>query len=541
MASASGVFGFSFRGVSEGKFMTHGVFTIVTEVLDGHEPALREELNRIQSDQSASGVIPFPAFKGLHFSSLTLFPPYQDVPSQRWLLVFEHAVDGHWRAHVDDLIAKAEAGLRSIYRHCCGFRPDATPDALRRYLHDHAKQPHLHHIGTPHRYASTILADLHLRDAAERRADAFSPEEAARHPAKIWQDLWHYVRRPDHGGRLTIPQPEPRAWTRLVNWSVAVLIAIAALALVAGGIWLLWPSPVRLSLSLVVLFLAFGMWTALLLGWPVFPRDRDPDSGRSPGETRRIARSDWRTTINTWLWFALVGWGVSLIPGAFRLAGVHTSHPMLAAVLLAVVTIVALVFMVGQWSLPTPELARPRPTPAALRNVKAQEDVRVINHMSAMVRLRPGRLRRVALRLVLLGLEKTWFHTWLADVGKGRLFNFSTVHFAQWVVLDGDRYLFLSNYDHSFSRYLDDFGNISFGLARLWGMGAKTPGLSSLERFKDFARTWMTPYSVWYAAYPDAAVTQIWNNEALRRGLAAAPSSVDYQEMLQRLVNARER
>src|SRR5215207_143056 len=95
MASASGVFGFSFRGVSEGKFMTHGVFTIVTEVLDGHEPALRQDLDRIQRDHSATGVIPFSDFKGLHFSSLTLFPPYPDVPSPRWLLVFEHAVDGH--------------------------------------------------------------------------------------------------------------------------------------------------------------------------------------------------------------------------------------------------------------------------------------------------------------------------------------------------------------------------------------------------------------------------------------------------------------
>jgi hypothetical protein len=109
------------------------------------------------------------------------------------------------------------------------------------------------------------------------------------------------------------------------------------------------------------------------------------------------------------------------------------------------------------------------------------------------------------------------------------------------VVLDDDRYLFLSNYDHSFSRYLDDFGHISFGLARLWGMGAATPGLSSLERFKGFARSWMEPYSLWYGPYRDTSVTQIWNNEALRRGLAAMPAAVDADTLLQRLVNAKER
>ncbi len=93
-----------------------------------------------------------------------------------------------------------------------------------------------------------------------------------------------------------------------------------------------------------------------------------------------------------------------------------------------------------------------------------------------------------------------------------------------------DGHMFLSNYDHSFSRYLDDFGGIAFGLARLWGMGAHSPGLANLERFKDFARTWMTPHLVWYSAYPDTAVTQVWNNEALRRGVLADPSTVDDEE-----------
>src|SRR5204863_4198891 len=133
--------------------------------------------------------------------------------------------------------------------------------------------------------------------------------------------------------------------------------------------------------------------------------------------------------------------------------------------------------------------------------------------------LRPGLYRRASLWLLLWTLKHTWFHTVLRDIQKGRLFKFSTVHFAQWVMLDETRYLFLSNYDHSWSRYLDDFGFITFGLARLWGQGACSPGLGSLEQFKDFSRTWMVPYEAWYRAYPNTSVTQVWNNEKIRLGL----------------------
>jgi hypothetical protein len=124
---------------------------------------------------------------------------------------------------------------------------------------------------------------------------------------------------------------------------------------------------------------------------------------------------------------------------------------------------------------------------------------------------------------------------------RGRLFKFATVHFAQWVMLDRKRYLFLSNYDHSWSRYLDDFGGITFGLARLWGQGECSPGLSSLERFKDFSRTWMRPYSVWYRAYPNTTVTQVWNNEIIRRGLLTGADDTRSRELLARLVASEER
>jgi hypothetical protein len=196
--------------------------------------------------------------------------------------------------------------------------------------------------------------------------------------------------------------------------------------------------------------------------------------------------------------------------------------------------------LVGRWVLPTPELARPQPDPALLAQVRAQEDHDVNNHMSAMVALRPGLYRRFALYVVLWSLKWTWFQTVLRDLSKGRLFTFATVHFAQWVVLDDKRYLFLSNYDHSWSRYLDDFGGITFGLARLWGQGRSSPGLGSLEHFKNFSRSWMQPHAVWYRAYPDISVTQIWNNEKLRLGLFEQADDERSRTLLARLVASEE-
>jgi hypothetical protein len=537
------VFGLSRRGVSEGKLMAHAVFTIVADVCGGHEQALGTLLQAIQDRSAGNADIDFALFSTLHFSSLTLFPPSSGAAGQgRSLLVFEHNVDGSWREHIDALVDRAQAGLQAIYQHCEGFPSQPTKASLRAYLRDHVRHPDLYHIGTPYRRAETIRADLHLRRLMDRRIDGYTRDEAGRPASQIWRDLWEHVRQPGAGGAAAaLPEPEPRARTRIVNWSVALLIAIAAVAVTTAGIWWLWPTPARLSLAIVALFLVFGMATAILIGWPVLPADRTRRNGETDADVRRALRSGWRTTINIWVWFAIVGWIVSLAPAVPRLAGFHPGYRVLSALLLGLITIGVLVFMVGQWSLPTPCLAEPDPDRAVLARVKAQEDVRVINHMSAMVTLRPGLLRRTLLRLLLWGLNRVWFRTWLPDRLKGRLFNFSTVHFAQWVVLDQNRYLFLSNYDHSFSRYLDDFGNISFGLARLWGMGAHTPGLSSLERFKEFARSWMTPHSVWYAAYPDTAVTQVWNNEALRRGLARPPESVEHRELLQRLVNAKER
>jgi hypothetical protein len=94
------------------------------------------------------------------------------------------------------------------------------------------------------------------------------------------------------------------------------------------------------------------------------------------------------------------------------------------------------------------------------------------------------------------------------------------VHACQWLVLDNRNYLFLSNYDNSWTTYLDDFGiELGVGIQKIWGQGEGNPGTGNVVKFKEFARSTMVPYALWYQAYPGLTVRQIWNNEIIRHEL----------------------
>jgi hypothetical protein len=148
-------------------------------------------------------------------------------------------------------------------------------------------------------------------------------------------------------------------------------------------------------------------------------------------------------------------------------------------------------------------------------------------------------LRAPLLKMFLWILNSMFFRTLLPDIFRGKLFGLPTVHFCQWIVLDSRRYLFLSNYDHSWSRYLDDFGlQLTTGIQKIWGQGDGNPGTSNLDGFKDFARTTMVPHSVWYSAYPGLTVVQIWNNEKIRRELGRTGSDESAVGLLRRFASA---
>jgi hypothetical protein len=291
----------------------------------------------------------------------------------------------------------------------------------------------------------------------------------------------------------------PALWRRLWNfrwWA-------GSYAVVWGGLWLAdlaGGRPLTVAV-LSALFFAKAVWLQVLVGWPA--------RGRWLGFSGKGAAFIAAVTLGATILF---------------LALTTITLPRYGLAFIVLVAIFAL------WGVP---LESPQGEPFELtRRKKAaladHEDHDVQNHMTACVVLkdsdRPIRsfLRLLVLRTFLAINNLIFFRAWLPDVCKGKLFMLPTVHAAQWLILDKRNYLFLSNYDLSWTTYLDDFGlALGQGILKIWGQGRNNPGVTDLAAFKDFARSTMVPWSLWYQAYPGLTVRQIWNNETIRRGVVS--------------------
>ncbi|MBC7931177.1 MAG: hypothetical protein H7Z38_11500 [Rubrivivax sp.] len=196
-----------------------------------------------------------------------------------------------------------------------------------------------------------------------------------------------------------------------------------------------------------------------------------------------------------------------------------------ALVLLPVLLPVAIVWLIV---LRRHEKRDPKDAPpvsqAHVERLAEHEDRIVQNHYAGIFHVKPGRFRRVTLRLV-LRLTNLVART----STRGVLMGIPSIHFAHWSLIDeGRRLLFLSNYGGSWGNYLDDFiDKASVGLTAIWSNTTDFPptrflffdGSRDGPRFKSFARGKQTVPNVWYSAYPDATVQNIDNNSAIREDL----------------------
>jgi hypothetical protein len=266
-----------------------------------------------------------------------------------------------------------------------------------------------------------------------------------------------------------------------------------------------------MAFAVMLLFMLEASWLSVLVGWPAGRRLSGP-----------IVAFILIATLGGFLevlWLHAVGWSA------------------------APIALALLVSLFALWGVPLPAPGFPvqAPTSAQLAELTRDEDRQVQNHMAALVRVRqsPLRLRPILLRAFLWTLNSIFFRAWLPDAERGKLFGISTVHFAQWVLLDDRRYIFLSNYDHSWPSYLDDFGTqLRTGIQKIWGQGDGNPGTTDLIRFKEFARAVMVRHSVWYSAYRDLTVRQIWNNERIRLELLRDPDDIGGVGLFTRFASA---
>jgi hypothetical protein len=162
------------------------------------------------------------------------------------------------------------------------------------------------------------------------------------------------------------------------------------------------------------------------------------------------------------------------------------------------------------------------------------EDHDVTNPYSALGTLKPGLLRLVTIRGVLLVIDYATRHI----IQAGRLGRVRTIHFARWVLIGGtERLGFFSNYDGGNESYMDDFINkLGFGLNIFASNGIGYPrtdwlllgGSADERRFKEFQRRHTVLTQVLYKAYPGLTAVDLERNTRIRRGLES--SSISEQE-----------
>src|SRR6516225_6333059 len=161
------------------------------------------------------------------------------------------------------------------------------------------------------------------------------------------------------------------------------------------------------------------------------------------------------------------------------------------------------------------------------------EDHDVTNPYSALGTLKPGLLRLMTLRGVLLVIDYATRHI----IQAGRLGRVRTIHFARWVLIGTERLGFFSNYDGGNESYMDDFINkLGFGLNIFASNGIGYPrtdwlllgGSADERRFKEFQRRHTVLTQVFYKAYPGLTAVDLERNTRIRRWLES--SSISEQE-----------
>jgi hypothetical protein len=153
------------------------------------------------------------------------------------------------------------------------------------------------------------------------------------------------------------------------------------------------------------------------------------------------------------------------------------------------------------------------------------EDLPQQNQITTITLLKPGSLRQLLQRLVLVVVRIRAKYKFT----EGLLSGVPTIHFAHWHLCDQrKRLLFISNYDGSWPGYLDDFiAHASLALTAIWSHSAGFPrsrflvfdGATQGPRFKAFARRHQVAPIVWYCAYPELSITEINRNTRLVAGL----------------------
>jgi hypothetical protein len=166
--------------------------------------------------------------------------------------------------------------------------------------------------------------------------------------------------------------------------------------------------------------------------------------------------------------------------------------------------------------------------PSDEKMVPVIEDRITQNQMTVITKIKPGILRLLILKGVLALVDSAAKHVF----NKGTLNNLSTIHFARWIIIDGDTHLlFESNYDSTWESYIGDFvDRVADGMNLIWSncvdfpytKGLTGEGCRDIESFKAYIRRNQIEAQVFYSAYRDRTVRNLLSDIAIGKSLDKA-------------------
>jgi hypothetical protein len=468
-------------------------FTLIAPVLPHRRADLLQLLEQMAPDPGHNLVLPFAQLTGVHFGRVMIIDA--DTPTTDTLLSMETNFDGHWSAHLADILQTVGPGLEQLFSHCAGFTGDVAA-----FIHEHRKKTAAFYQGHRHQSREQILQERVLQQEIRRFLDTNATSLAELTQRNIHERIQNHIKsQPQFAWAI-----QNRGLSALGLWwqeNHALLGIYAGLALVFSAVATLMPYvPERTGLTVLLVWLS-GMVVALFA----------------------MLTTSLRLLVRLFVAFSL---GLLLS----KLTGVWVTFGW--AALLAVATAGFLqVGVIGWW---TRRLNRLEEKDARipvviktglLTKLQAVEDVTPQNQLTHVVRMKSGTFRLRSLKTVqslIYLLAKVLYN-------KGNLGGIPTIHFARWVFIDNNqRLLFNSNYDGSWESYLGDFTDkAAQGLTAVWSHTVNFPQAKNLigagardeQLFKIWARTHQIPTQVWYSAYPDVSVVNVNNNSRIRDGL----------------------
>ncbi|MDP3898265.1 MAG: Dyp-type peroxidase [Mesorhizobium sp.] len=459
----------------------HALITVICPVKAGVSLAsLKKKVEALGNPAVAAMRGALDAAGIVHFASLAV-PETGKVDEatgqETGMLVLELSGDGATDEVIAAFAHHAEPILRPVFEEACALPPGAK---LREFLARHnvdispsfGSNAGLVFAGTPGHSIERIRAEAELAEIARRIVERPRPAGPGG-AAAILAEVREHV---EAGGKhpWAFQSAESLLERRSGSWWGAVMATLRAPAVMAGA-------------------------TLILLAC-------------------------W------WITYALV---FGYAPGFFRNLMVGATSLLLT--LLGLLALVAALLGVSFLALRRLERSDPtNSTTIALDKLDAileHEDRTAQNHLTAISVMKPGTLRRLALRLTFYLISISARHVFRP----GFLATINSIHFARWVLLPGtDRLMFFSNYGGSWESYLEDFvAKASPGLTGVWSNTVGYPrtrwlfldGARDGDRFKRWARRQQVPTLFWYSAYPELNTQRIRINSRIRRGICLATDS----------------